>query len=682
MPNEVPLTARQNAALPHSSLGNSPHLSSPTQNPPTPFFPACQLLSTLNFVKLDSRDTPPPLLHSPAVSEFDRVSPAETTPVSTPRATSASVFPRKAAREKDLLFSWHHRASPGFDPASQIYPDSALFDCDLDEAPFPLFGQSPPKESMSGGTAPIGIAIRHNSSSPHQSSLTSALREANHNELRPSDNYGYMIPGKTSSGRHDSVSMSGLTPQYSNGAIPISMNGSARQQQRRESNAAGSMMGGMSWGGISMNSWVRDEYVPWLSFFFDSNSDYRSIVMQGTSPFSAGFRSPSYHSSSYLPKLEANFMKDFFCCGAVYPSMHDLLNHFEEKHREGLPPVPATQTLPKPVSTAPATSIAQQILPPQSTANPASIQSGSASTFQHTGHERNMGTSQRREQPSRQQLQALQDMESVEDMEMDDMMANDLSMANLNSGYPLANNQNFLPMSQYAHQPSNVPALDLKNPTNPLQTFQGLRQSQPGTPVSAGGRPFHANPTVSSVNTPTMTSHPYQNSQMRTPDSSGPSSPEDADPELTGGIHDMSVDGAGFVVMPQNDIGMYGYGNDGNFGEVYIDDPAKRLFSSNASNQQNQQIVHQRLGSAQYAADSDIAKRIRERQINAGLADTVGGHEPKPFRCPVIGCEKAYKNQNGLKYHKTVSNFTHLLLDVILEGLQTSARKSLEGESC
>lgn len=24
--------------------------------------------------------------------------------------------------------------------------------------------------------------------------------------------------------------------------------------------------------------------------------------------------------------------------------------------------------------------------------------------------------------------------------------------------------------------------------------------------------------------------------------------------------------------------------------------------------------------------------------------------EPKPFKCPVIGCEKAYKNQNGLKY--------------------------------
>ena len=65
---------------------------------------------------------------------------------------------------------------------------------------------------------------------------------------------------KTGLSRHDSISMSGLTPQqYTGGAMPISMNGAGRQQQRRESNAAGSMMAGMSWGGVSMSSWIRDE---------------------------------------------------------------------------------------------------------------------------------------------------------------------------------------------------------------------------------------------------------------------------------------------------------------------------------------------------------------------------------------------------------------------------------------
>ena len=55
-------------------------------------------------------------------------------------------------------------------------------------------------------------------------------------------------------------------------------------------------------------------------------------MMEGTSPFA--FQSPSYHSSSYLPKLEANFMRDFSCCGLTLPTLHDLLQHYEEAHAQ------------------------------------------------------------------------------------------------------------------------------------------------------------------------------------------------------------------------------------------------------------------------------------------------------------------------------------------------------------
>jgi transcription factor SFP1 len=68
--------------------------------------------------------------------------------------------------------------------------------------------------------------------------------------------------------------------------------------------------------------------------------------------------------------------------------------------------------------------------------------------------------------------------------------------------------------------------------------------------------------------------------------------------------------------------------------------------------------AHFKLSGAQYGPNSDIARRIREQQLLAGVPDTTAilpNEEPKPFRCPVIGCEKAYKNQNGLKYHKAVS---------------------------
>src|SRR5436190_18566165 len=60
--------------------------------------------------------------------------------------------------------------------------------------------------------------------------------------------------------------------------------------------------------------------------------------MTGTSPFT--LQSPSYHSSSYLPKLEANFMRDFSCCGVTLPSLHDLLQHYEEAHAQKPPQHP------------------------------------------------------------------------------------------------------------------------------------------------------------------------------------------------------------------------------------------------------------------------------------------------------------------------------------------------------
>ena len=59
--------------------------------------------------------------------------------------------------------------------------------------------------------------------------------------------------------------------------------------------------------------------------------------MAGTSPFT--FNSPSFHSSSYLPKLEAEFCRDFSCCGLPLPSLHDLLRHYEEFHAQQTGPV-------------------------------------------------------------------------------------------------------------------------------------------------------------------------------------------------------------------------------------------------------------------------------------------------------------------------------------------------------
>jgi transcription factor SFP1 len=55
--------------------------------------------------------------------------------------------------------------------------------------------------------------------------------------------------------RNPSISMLGSS-FYGNGARPISM----KDRPRRESNnGMGSFAGGMSWGGVSVGSWIRDE---------------------------------------------------------------------------------------------------------------------------------------------------------------------------------------------------------------------------------------------------------------------------------------------------------------------------------------------------------------------------------------------------------------------------------------
>ena len=213
-------------------------------------------------VKLDSRETPPPLHFSPATSDRDRSSTAEPTPIGTPIGFSAP-YTRRSEREKDLLFSWHRKPGDIYAYTSSAYADSELLDTDLEDSPFPLFGQSPPQ----GMARPFDIATRNSPPSPRNSqtsNLTSALHATTGNGP-PSSTAMNMNGGKSrpyNFARPESEN--GNVPfstQYGSGAQPIAMNGSSRERPRRES-LGGSLVGGMSWGGVSVGSWIRDEYVP------------------------------------------------------------------------------------------------------------------------------------------------------------------------------------------------------------------------------------------------------------------------------------------------------------------------------------------------------------------------------------------------------------------------------------
>lgn len=473
------------------------------------------------------------------------------------------------------------------------------------------------------------------------------------------------------------------------------MNSANRERPRRES-LAGSMVTGMSWGGTSVSSWIRDEYGVSLmdECEFESLLTEDSIIMQGTSPFGA-VQSPSFHSSSYLPKLEANFMKDFTCCGNVLPSLHDLLQHYEEHHAQPMgltlskqnsnsgrntPPDPKAAIAAGAASAIKDTSIAKQQVP----AGRLSKEHGTVTP------QRNSPTTQHRTpQPAQQTIRGFappppapppitQEDDAVGNMEIDDTtMTPDIAQLQFQNPDPTSMMGTY-PIGQQTQ--NRVPPLDLNaaNMAPQFQQYRGLRQSTPSTPVSASrpGTFFQNNPTVSSVNTPTLTTNPatHHLQQYYTPESSAPGTPGELDGDLMGNLSAMNVGNNGqFASQPFSN---FGYGNGNEMIDLCIDEPAKRLFTANGgfnsppaqSMQQMSQNQQQRaptssavqLGDGQYSEDSEIARTIREQQKLAGVPDPSADGIPKPFHCPVIGCEKAYKNQNGLKYHKSVSFTTTL----------------------
>jgi transcription factor SFP1 len=123
---------------------------------------------------------------------------------------------------------------------------------------------------MAQTATPIDIQTppRYGSNSPQNqtSNLTSALREAEANrdfsqtpnQLDPNghgNGFQFRDGRPSMSERHSSISNMLGTSFYGSGARPISM----RDRGRRESTNMGSFNGGMSWGGVSVGSWIRDE---------------------------------------------------------------------------------------------------------------------------------------------------------------------------------------------------------------------------------------------------------------------------------------------------------------------------------------------------------------------------------------------------------------------------------------
>ena len=361
-----------------------------------------------------------------------------------------------------------------------------------------------------------------------------------------------------------------------------------------------------------------------------------SLMMAGTSPWSGAPQSSSFHSNSYIPKMEADYLRNFLCCNQQLETFHDLLRHYETMHTGQ-----NAQQNNQPGMTMPAAIAAQA--PPRFVMNRQSLSgaapnAGRQNSFQNQsqlgfgqtnrngvgntsfngiqigGHSQSsLGINAQKQSQLSNQLSNLQtndDMDALGDMEMDDavgpMEMDDTSQRTIQQTRQMFGQQ-------------QRPQLQLNS------TGQALRTSQPPTPGAGNGFGFQNNPTVSSVNTPTLaTQQPGQGME-----------------------DDLSAMGNNMNLGDFN-------GFDSTSLEYFINNPGKSLYSPN-DGPANQRALQQQM--AQFGLDANQFGNISDPNHILALQRAIANpgsimippEEDKPFKCPVIGCEKAYKNQNGLK---------------------------------
>lgn len=203
--------------------------------------------------------SPPPLHYSSSTGDHDPISTRDPTPITTP--TGFGVPSRQPTREKELdLWPRNSGDSDSSSLFSDSHPRQPRIQKDFN---LPHLASSPPSfPKMAASGAPIDIATRQTSVSPpgqQASNLTSALQNAGKAERTSSISHANGVGisvFKAPPPRKESIGTA--TAQWGNGTKPISVSGSSRDRTRRES-LAGSLVGGMSWGGVSVGSWIRDE---------------------------------------------------------------------------------------------------------------------------------------------------------------------------------------------------------------------------------------------------------------------------------------------------------------------------------------------------------------------------------------------------------------------------------------
>ena len=233
-----------------ATLASNTH--SPTYSPPPP----------------PPQHPTPSLYYSPVTHDRDRESTVDSAEASTPQSFSPSRPPRSQLPRTRQL---HTNSNYSFD-STRPRDNHRCLDTSFDDLVFleeegeddarahTLFppSQITSKFAMaSTNSPPIDIATPRNSPPPtgqQTSNLTSQLQAAR--AQQPSQSYKrspFLEPRRGSEMMSESFGNAYGSSFHSR---PIAM---ADRNRRESNNMAGSLMGGMSWGGLSVGSFIRDE---------------------------------------------------------------------------------------------------------------------------------------------------------------------------------------------------------------------------------------------------------------------------------------------------------------------------------------------------------------------------------------------------------------------------------------
>ncbi|VEU20190.1 DEKNAAC100967 [Brettanomyces naardenensis] len=472
--------------------------------------------------------------------------------------------------------------------------------------------------------------------------------------------------------------------------ISFSRNSSIYQNPRvrRESIAHSQGMGGVSWGSVTIGSWLKDEVMlfaqqhganamnvngtPNIANLANTNAANvngqqqtqinpiqlsqipgQSFLPLMDNPFpgrndSIGMMA-SPNNSSYLADLEANYCKDYSCCGQLLPTLHDLLRHYEEMHIQQEPTVEAPRARPINGNGLDAVSTNEVFLKAEGSNSSnnqitQTVQNGSSpSQSQTTSTQKSVLPTQSFMDGSQMQIDEFSfDQPATGASGLDDQFQFQQGAASDLTG-DLTGNTDLGNAASLFSAP--FPSLVDDQNQQGQQNQQGGQQVQPNQFQGLGPRDESPFGTKSEAN-----AFFQQNQQSLQPQ------PMQQQSSQIRSRHGKAI---------QRDLMNHQQQLQSQRRQQHVQHSHNAQHSQRQQQQQQQQLRQQQQQQQQQSQQQQQQQsQYSESSQDEEMEDDVCIDDParrlyvseqnedRPFKCPVIGCDKNYKNQNGLKYHR------------------------------